>query len=169
MGSPVTRALHRFWFAGWGFDRLYMALFVSPFIGMARLNKKDAMDSLYRGIAKAVGMGGKGTCPDRIGEGEVVRAGNGFRRPGFRGYSGVHVMLVTILFIPVCAGILAWSSQYIDKTVAPVGFPRGAHDRFFPRGLPLGGARRRRASGLVDCGVRGALVRPPGHHLSSGP
>jgi NADH-quinone oxidoreductase subunit L len=68
MESPVTRALHRFWFAGWGFDRLYGALFVSPFIWMARLNEKDAVDSPYRGIAKITGMSGRGLALTESGK-----------------------------------------------------------------------------------------------------
>jgi NADH-quinone oxidoreductase subunit L len=59
MGSPVVPALHRFWFKGWGFDRLYDALFVAPFVGITRLNKADVIDSVYRGSARIAGMCGR--------------------------------------------------------------------------------------------------------------
>ncbi len=47
--SPVE-ALRRFWFAGWGFDALYDALLVKPFLWIARINKDDFIDSGYDGI-----------------------------------------------------------------------------------------------------------------------
>ena len=43
-----------------GFDRLYNALFVAPFSNIARLDKNDVIDSLYRGFAWAARMGGRG-------------------------------------------------------------------------------------------------------------
>ncbi len=47
--APVE-ALRRFWFAGWGFDALYDAIFVRPFLWMAKINKNDFIDSGYDGI-----------------------------------------------------------------------------------------------------------------------
>lgn len=47
MANPLAAALHRFWFSGWGMDRLYDMLFVKPFIFLARINKKDLIDSFY--------------------------------------------------------------------------------------------------------------------------
>jgi NADH-quinone oxidoreductase subunit L len=49
--SPVGAGLHRFWFSGWGFDRLYDTLFVRPFEWIARINRDDVIDSGYTGIA----------------------------------------------------------------------------------------------------------------------
>jgi NADH-quinone oxidoreductase subunit L len=49
--SPVAASLHRFWFSGWGFDRMYDTLFVRPFLWMTRVNKSDFIDSIYTGIA----------------------------------------------------------------------------------------------------------------------
>jgi NADH-quinone oxidoreductase subunit L len=43
--------LHRLWFAGWGFDWLDNELVVRPFVRLANLDKDDAIDLLYRGIA----------------------------------------------------------------------------------------------------------------------
>ena len=36
-----------FWFGGWGFDTLYNAVLVSPFLFLARVNRKDIIDSFY--------------------------------------------------------------------------------------------------------------------------
>jgi len=44
-------ALHRFWFAGWGFDWFYDKLFVQPFLWIARTNKNDFIDRIYDAIA----------------------------------------------------------------------------------------------------------------------
>jgi NADH-quinone oxidoreductase subunit L len=43
--------LHRFWFAGWGFDWLYSTLIVRPFAWLAHVNKDDVIDLIYQGIA----------------------------------------------------------------------------------------------------------------------
>ncbi len=43
--------LHRWWFADWGFDRLYQELFVEPYIVLARINRGDFVDLFYRGLA----------------------------------------------------------------------------------------------------------------------
>ena len=47
--SPLGAALGRFWFGGWGFDWVYDRLFVAPFVWLARTNKPDAIDFVYRG------------------------------------------------------------------------------------------------------------------------
>ncbi len=49
-GSGMGEALHRLWFAGWGFDRVYDLLLVNPYIWLARVNRNDAIDLVYRGI-----------------------------------------------------------------------------------------------------------------------
>ena len=43
--------LRRFWFGGWGFDTLYDTLLVKPFVALARANKSDVVDLVFRGIA----------------------------------------------------------------------------------------------------------------------
>jgi NADH-quinone oxidoreductase subunit L len=45
--SPIRQ----FFFSGWGFDALYDSLLIRPFKAIAGLNKNDAIDGLYRGIA----------------------------------------------------------------------------------------------------------------------
>lgn len=47
LANPLAAKLHRFWFSGWGMDALYDLLFVKPFLFLARINKKDLIDSLY--------------------------------------------------------------------------------------------------------------------------
>jgi NADH-quinone oxidoreductase subunit L len=49
--TPAGSALERFWFSGWGFDRLYDILFVRPFIWMIQINRDDFIDLIYTGIA----------------------------------------------------------------------------------------------------------------------
>jgi len=44
------KAVRKFWLSGWGFDALYDALFVKPFIWVARINKDDIIDSGYDSI-----------------------------------------------------------------------------------------------------------------------
>jgi NADH-quinone oxidoreductase subunit L len=51
--SPVGAALHKLWFAGWGFDRLYDVLLVRPLVWLARVNRADFIDGFYRAIAAA--------------------------------------------------------------------------------------------------------------------
>ncbi len=51
---PVTGAVGRLWFAGWGFDWVYDRLFVRPYEWFARVNKHDAIDALYSAIAYVV-------------------------------------------------------------------------------------------------------------------
>jgi len=50
--SRPGRALHRFWFADWGFDWLYDHALVRPVVWFARVNKGDVVDAPYRGIAR---------------------------------------------------------------------------------------------------------------------
>ena len=48
--SSPGEALHRLWLAGWGFDRLYDLVLVHPYVWLARINRGDAVDQIYRGI-----------------------------------------------------------------------------------------------------------------------
>lgn len=50
--TPPGAALHRLWFAGWGFDWLYDQLFVQPYEWLARTNRDDFVDLVYRGLAR---------------------------------------------------------------------------------------------------------------------
>ncbi len=53
MENPFFAGVHRFWYAGWGFDRLYNVLFVRPFVWLARINRNDVIDYFYRAIGRA--------------------------------------------------------------------------------------------------------------------
>jgi NADH-quinone oxidoreductase subunit L len=50
--SPAGSMLHRFWFAGWGFDWLYGRLLVWPYSWFARVNKDDIVDFAFDKIAE---------------------------------------------------------------------------------------------------------------------
>ena len=56
-GTPIGAGLHRFWFSGWGFDWLYDRLLVRPFLWLARVNRFDAVDLVYVGLARALALG----------------------------------------------------------------------------------------------------------------
>jgi len=49
--SPIAAALHCFLFQGWNFDLLYDKFIVQPFVRVARFNKGDFIDFIYKGIA----------------------------------------------------------------------------------------------------------------------
>lgn len=49
--TSAGSTLERFWFSGWGFDRLYDILFVRPFIWLTQINRDDFIDLIYTGIA----------------------------------------------------------------------------------------------------------------------
>lgn len=50
--SGIGKALHRFWFTQWGMDWLYDQVIVAPYVGLARLNRNDFIDSIYNGTAR---------------------------------------------------------------------------------------------------------------------
>jgi NADH-quinone oxidoreductase subunit L len=49
---PSTVFLHRWWYAGWGFDALYNSLLVRPFVRIALLNRNDIVDTVYSAAAR---------------------------------------------------------------------------------------------------------------------
>jgi NADH-quinone oxidoreductase subunit L len=51
VGATWGDLLHRYWFSGWGFDWVYNTFLVRPFAVVARLNRKDVIDLVYRAIA----------------------------------------------------------------------------------------------------------------------
>jgi len=50
--SSIGSALHRLWFADWGFDWLYDRLFVRPVLWFARIDSSDFVDAFYTGLAR---------------------------------------------------------------------------------------------------------------------
>ncbi len=51
MQTPLGEGTRRLLSAGLGFDAIYDALFVRPFVALARLNRNDVIDGVYVGIA----------------------------------------------------------------------------------------------------------------------
>jgi NADH-quinone oxidoreductase subunit L len=49
--SQPLASLRRFFHAGWGFDRMYDAIFIRPFLFMSRRNRDDRINLFYTGIA----------------------------------------------------------------------------------------------------------------------
>ncbi len=49
----LAEAVRRFWFAGWGFDWLYDHLLVRPYVWLARANRDDAIDWIFRAVGAA--------------------------------------------------------------------------------------------------------------------
>ena len=52
VGRPSGAKLHRFLLAGWGFDTLYNAILVRPFVQVAHLNRDDVVDLFYSAMAR---------------------------------------------------------------------------------------------------------------------
>jgi NADH-quinone oxidoreductase subunit L len=50
---PFVRRLHQWWQMGFGFDWLYDRLFVRPVVWLASVNRRDFVDSIYDGAARA--------------------------------------------------------------------------------------------------------------------
>jgi NADH-quinone oxidoreductase subunit L len=48
--NPAGFSLYRFFLSGFGMDRLYDTLFVRPYVGLATINQKDAVDKLYQAV-----------------------------------------------------------------------------------------------------------------------
>ncbi len=48
--SGAGRLVHRLWSGGWGFDWLYNALIVKPFVRIAMINREDFVDLIYLGL-----------------------------------------------------------------------------------------------------------------------
>jgi NADH-quinone oxidoreductase subunit L len=55
--NRVLALLSRFCFNGWGFDRLYDATFVRPYVRLSRLDKDDFVDRVYKGLARLATLG----------------------------------------------------------------------------------------------------------------
>jgi NADH-quinone oxidoreductase subunit L len=47
-GTIWGAAVQRWWFAGWGFDRVYDRLVVEPYTWMAQVNRDDVLDAMSR-------------------------------------------------------------------------------------------------------------------------
>ena len=54
--SGLGNGLRRYWHGGWGFDWVYDRVFVKPFVALARINKNDIVDLVFR-ITAALARG----------------------------------------------------------------------------------------------------------------
>ena len=45
MSNTIAQGLHKFWYAGWGFDGLYRRLVITPYVWLAAVNKRDVVDT----------------------------------------------------------------------------------------------------------------------------
>jgi NADH-quinone oxidoreductase subunit L len=52
-GAGFGAWVHSFWRTQWGMDWLYDRIVVAPYVGLAKLNRNDFIDSIYNGTAKA--------------------------------------------------------------------------------------------------------------------
>jgi len=69
VANPIGKALHRWWFVGWGFDWIYDKVFVQPFVWAANVNKSDFVDAFYAGVARLTDLlyrGLSGTQTGRV-------------------------------------------------------------------------------------------------------
>ncbi len=48
--KSATSDLHQLWLSGWGFDALYNAIVVRPFVYLSAVNKGDVIDKFYNGL-----------------------------------------------------------------------------------------------------------------------
>jgi NADH-quinone oxidoreductase subunit L len=88
--SRPAMALHRFWFAGWGFDQLYDTLLVRPYVFLATLNKNDVIDSCYTGLAALAGAFNRG----------LVFTQNGIMRWYMMGIVVGALLVITLSLLP---------------------------------------------------------------------
>ena len=74
-GLAPGRLLHRLWFSGWGFDRLYDLLFVRPFVWVAETNKDDFIDLVYLGTIWLAGRFNRLLSATQNGKVRIYAAG----------------------------------------------------------------------------------------------
>lgn len=65
--SPLLKAVHRFFFVGWGFDWLYDRLFVRSYKAIAAWNRGDAVDVPFVGLAELVRLGNAAASSSQTG------------------------------------------------------------------------------------------------------
>jgi NADH-quinone oxidoreductase subunit L len=63
----LPRPVQRLWFSGWGFDAVYDALLVRPIGAVARFNKSDFVDLIYRFLAASARAGHGGLSETQTG------------------------------------------------------------------------------------------------------
>jgi NADH-quinone oxidoreductase subunit L len=66
--KPFLAGVYAFLFSGWGFDRLYRALLVDPFLWITRINRADFVDLFFRGLAWTTGLGSRALVATQSGK-----------------------------------------------------------------------------------------------------
>lgn len=88
--SPLAMALHRFWFSGWGFDKLYDTLLVRPFVFLATINKNDVIDSFYTALTALARSFNRG----------LAQTQNGILRWYMMGIVAGALLIITLTLLP---------------------------------------------------------------------
>jgi NADH-quinone oxidoreductase subunit L len=76
--KTLPEGLRRFWFSGWGFDRLYEVLFVRPYLALAQINKNDIIDRVFTFVAFVARQGNRVLCLTQNGRLRLYAFGIGF-------------------------------------------------------------------------------------------
>lgn len=50
--TPANGSFSNFLYNGWDFDKLYDKVFVNPMVWISKINQKDFIDSIYKGVGK---------------------------------------------------------------------------------------------------------------------
>ena len=66
--SPAGKRLQAFWYSGWGIDKLYDALLVQPFTGLARWWRNEPVDLIYNAVVALTRWGHRGLTALQTGE-----------------------------------------------------------------------------------------------------
>ena len=88
--SKLAMAIHRFWYSGWGFDRLYDTLLVRPFVILATINKNDFIDKIYTGLSALAGTLNRG----------LAKTQSGILRWYMMGVVGGALLIITLSLLP---------------------------------------------------------------------
>lgn len=73
--TPPGRMLHRLWASDWAMDWINDRLFVQPVLWMARTNKSDVVDAVYRGMAAVTAAGNRALSASESGRVRWYAAG----------------------------------------------------------------------------------------------
>ena len=66
--SPAGKRLQAFWYSGWRIDKLYDALLVQPFTGLARWWRNEPVDLIYNAVVALTRWGHRGLTALQTGE-----------------------------------------------------------------------------------------------------
>ena len=103
-GAP---GLHRFWSAGWGFDRLYDVVFVQPLIWFATVTSATgsiASTTDWPGAPDGMARAER----DRNRTGSMVRGRPHRRRTRHHHDRHLLMILIWLVVVPFVAGVVAW-------------------------------------------------------------